>query len=132
MEEKYYPVEGFDRKIRVGIVNYLNAKPLIYGLEREPIKSKIEVIGAYPARVAQMLLEGQIDVGLIPVAVIPQLPSWHLVGDYCIGTNNEVASVCLFSEVPMQAIEKVYLDYQSRSSVALLKWLMKMVSRSGM
>jgi chorismate dehydratase len=36
-----------------------------------------------------------------------------------------VASVCLFSEVPIEEIKKVYLDYQSRSSVALLKWLMK-------
>ncbi len=45
--------------------------------------------------------------------------------DYCIGTEGEVASVCLFSEVPMNEIEKVWLDYQSRTSVALLKWLMK-------
>jgi chorismate dehydratase len=47
------------------------------------------------------------------------------VGNYCIGTEGEIASVCLFSEVPMQEIKKVYLDYQSRSSVALLKWLMR-------
>jgi chorismate dehydratase len=32
---------------------------------------------------------------------------------------------CLFSEVPMSEIKKVYLDYQSCSSVALLQWLMK-------
>ena len=112
-------------KIRVGIVNYLNTKPLIYGLENGPLKSEIELIGAYPARLADMLREGQIDVGLIPVAAIPSLPDWYIVGNYCIGTSGEVASVCLFSEVPMEQIEKVYLDYQSRSSVALLKWLMR-------
>jgi len=112
-------------KIRVGIVNYLNTRPLLYGLMNSPIKDKIELIPEYPARVAQLLTEGRIDVGLIPVAIIPSLPSWHLVGDYCIGTEGEVASVCLFSEVPMDKIEKVFLDYQSRSSVALLKWLMK-------
>ena len=72
-----------------------------------------------------MLASGEIDLGLIPVAAIPQLPTWHLVGDYCIGTEGEIASVCLFSEVPMHEIKKVYLDYQSRSSVALLRWLMK-------
>ncbi|HMR91048.1 MAG TPA: menaquinone biosynthesis protein [Chitinophagaceae bacterium] len=112
-------------KIRVGIVNYLNTKPLIYGLENGPLKSEIELIGAYPARLADMLREGQIDVGLIPVAAIPSLPDWYIVGNYCIGTSGEVASVCLFSEVPMEQIEKVYLDYQSRSSVALLKWLIR-------
>lgn len=113
------------RGIRVGIVNYLNTKPLIYGLERPPINEQIELIGAYPAKLAQMLADDEIDVGLIPVAAIPQLSSFHIVGDYCIGAEGEIASVCLFSEVPMNEITKVYLDYQSRSSVALLKWLMK-------
>lgn len=112
-------------KIRVGIVNYRNTKPLIYGLEREPIRSQIDLIGAYPAKLAQMLQDGEVDVGLIPVAAIPQLKEYHVVGNYCIGAEAEIASVCLFSEVPLNQIEKVYLDYQSRSSVALLKWLMK-------
>lgn len=103
----------------------MNTQPLIYGLERPPISERIELVGAYPAKLAQMLANDEVDVGLIPVAAIPQLPSYHIVGNYCIGTEGEIASVCLFSEVPMQEIEKVYLDYQSRSSVALLKWLMK-------
>ena len=106
-------------------MNYLNTKPLIYGLQQEPIKSKIELVGAYPSKLAAMLLNDEVDVGLIPVAAIPQLPSYQIVGNYCIGAEGEIASVCLFSEVPMDQIEKVYLDYQSRSSVALLQWLMK-------
>lgn len=114
-----------DAKIRVGIVNYLNTKPLIYGLQKEPVNKIIELIGAYPARLAQMLINDEIDVGLIPVAAIPQLPSYHIVGNHCIAADGEIASVCLFSEVPMYEIKRVYLDYQSRSSVALLKWLMK-------
>jgi len=62
---------------------------------------------------------------LIPVAVIPELASYHIVGDYCIGAEGEIATVALFSEVPMSEIKKIYLDYQSRSSVALLKFLVK-------
>jgi len=119
-------LSGYDsRKIRIGIVNYLNTKPLLYGLELPPIKDRIELIGAHPARLAQMLADGEVDVGLIPVAAIPDLPSYYIVGNYCIGAEAEIASVCLFSEVPMSQIKTVYLDYQSRSSVALLKWLMK-------
>ena len=72
-----------------------------------------------------MLINDEIDLGLIPVAAIPGLKEYHIVGDYCIGAEGEVASVCLFSEVPVEKITKVYLDYQSRSSVALLKWLIK-------
>ena len=113
------------KKIKVGIVNYLNTKPLVYGLERPPISEQIELIGDYPARVAEMLLNDEIDVGLVPVAVLPLLPEYHIVGNYCIGTEGEIASVALFSEVPMNEIRKVYLDYQSRTSVALLKYLMK-------
>ena len=113
------------KKIRVGVVNYLNTKPLLYGLEKEPIISQIELIGDYPARLAQMLIDNQIDVGLVPVAVLPKLEEYHIVGDYCIGTEGEIASVALFSEVPMNEIKKVYLDYQSRTSVELLKYLMK-------
>ena len=125
MDDKNSPPGGGGKKLRVGIVNYLNTKPLLYGLQRPPINDKIELIASYPARLAEMLIKDEIDVGLIPVAAIPELSSCHIVGNYCIGTEGEIASVCLFSEVPMNEIKKVYLDYQSRSSVALLQWLMK-------
>jgi chorismate dehydratase len=110
-------------KIRVGIVNYLNTKPLIYGLERKPISEVINLVGAYPSRLAEMLKNDEIDIGLIPVAAILELPAYHIIGNYCIGAEGEIASVGLFSEVPMKEIKKIYLDYQSRSSVELLKWL---------
>jgi chorismate dehydratase len=119
------PVAGNTGRIRIGIVNYLNTKPLLYGLQRPPIADTIELIGDHPARVAQMLVNDEIDLGLIPVAVLPKLSSYHIVGEHCIGTEGEIASVALFSEVPMQEIKKVWLDYQSRTSVALLKYLMK-------
>ena len=125
MKDNNTPLRDGGPKIRVGIVNYLNTKPLIYGLQKNPVNKMIELIGAYPAKLAQMLLDDEIDIGLIPVAAIPQLPSYHIVGNYCIGAEGEIASVCLFSEVPMHEIKKVYLDYQSLSSVDLLKWLMK-------
>jgi chorismate dehydratase len=113
------------KKIRVGIVNYLNTRPLLYGLTKPPVSEMIELVEDYPAALADMLLRNEIDVGLIPVAVIPQLPDYYFIGDYCIGTQGEIASVALFSDVPMTDIKKVYLDYQSRTSVELLKYLMK-------
>jgi len=112
-------------KIRVGIVNYLNTKPLVYGLEKAPISDRIELIATYPSRLAQLLKDDEIDIGLIPVAAIHQLPVHYIVGNYCIAAEGEIASVCLFSEVPMNQVERIFLDYQSRSSVALLQWLMR-------
>ena len=86
---------------------------------------QIELIKAYPAMIAQDLMDGKIDMGLVPVAVIPLLKEAHLVSKYCIGAESAVASVCLFSDVPMDQIEHVYLDYQSRTSVQLAKILLQ-------
>lgn len=113
------------RKIRVGIINYLNTRPLLYGLKMAPISNVIELIEDYPAVLAEKLKWGDIDVGLVPVAITKQLPQYFINGKFCIGAVGNVASVCLFSEVLINEIEEIYLDYQSRSSVALLKWLLQ-------
>jgi chorismate dehydratase len=72
-----------------------------------------------------MLVNDEIDVGLVPVAIIPLLKEAHIITDYCIGTEGDVASVALFSEVPVEEITTVLLDYQSRTSVNLAKILLK-------
>lgn len=109
------------KKIRVGAVSYLNTKPLIYGLDLGMMKEQAELIIDYPSKIASMLLDDEIDVGLVPVAIIPEMKEYHIVSDYCIGSVGEVASVCLFSDEPLDKIETILLDYQSRTSVALLK-----------
>ena len=113
-------------KIKVGAVSYLNTKPLLYGIKRSPqLMEQIELVEDYPSGIAEMLVNGTIDVGLVPVAVIPRLREWHIVTDYCIGGDGDVASVCLFSDVPIEKIEKVLLDYQSKTSVSLAKILLR-------
>ncbi len=112
-----------DRKIRVGAVSYLNTKPLLYGIKNSPVISEISLVTEYPSRIADLLLSDGIDIGLVPVSIIPALKEHHINTRYCIGCNGPVASVCLFSEVPLQEIEKVLLDYQSRTSVALAEIL---------
>ena len=107
------------------MVSYLNTRPLLLGMEQSPFKERIELMKAYPAQIAQALLDDTIDIGLVPVAVMPLLKHPQLVSKYVIGTEGEVASVALFSQVPMDQIEKLYLDYQSRTSVALAKILFK-------
>ncbi len=72
-----------------------------------------------------MLLKTEIDMGLVPVAIIPQMKEYHINGDYCIGAEGDVASVCIFSDTPIDKVEKVLLDYQSRTSVQLARVLLK-------
>ena len=89
------------------------------------MKDEIDLVIDYPAKVAEMLINDRIDIGLIPVAAIPLLKELYIISDYCIACNGEVASVCLFSDVPVNEIKTVLLDYQSKTSVALLKILLK-------
>ncbi len=113
------------QKIKVGAVSYLNTKPLIYGFEQGMMKDAVELSFDYPANVAKQLLNDEIDIGLVPAAVLPLMKEYHIISDYCIGTEGTVASVCLFSDVPLEEIRSILLDYQSRTSVALLKVLLK-------
>jgi len=87
----------------------------------ESVELKID----FPSKIAGMLLEDEIDVGLIPVAIIPEMKEHYIISDYCISCDGAVASVGLFSDVPLNKIEKILLDYQSRTSVELLKILVK-------
>lgn len=114
-----------EQKIRVGAVSYLNTKPLVYGFEKGLMAAETTLIFDYPAKIAAMLLNDEIDVGLIPVAVIPKLSEHYIISGYCIGASQPVASVCLFSDVPLAEIKEILVDYQSRTSAALLKILLK-------
>ncbi|MFM2386113.1 MAG: hypothetical protein RL660_870 [Bacteroidota bacterium] len=112
-------------KIRVGMVNYLNTLPLRYGLERMAQSGAISLLQDYPARIADALLHKQIDLGLVPVAAMLKLPDAKIIGQHCISADGAVASVALFSQVPLQDIRSIMLDYQSRTSVRLVQILCK-------
>lgn len=97
----------------------------MYGMQSEDFLKDHELIPDYPAKIAELLKNGTVDVGLVPVALLPELPGYYIVSDYGIAADEDVASVCLFSEVPVEKLKTVYLDYQSRTSVALFKVLTK-------
>lgn len=113
------------KKIRVGIVNYLNTAPLIYGIKNSAVSSSIELVPDYPANLAKDLVEDNIDLGLVPVAVLAQLPQWWLISNYCIGCDGPVSSVCIFSDVPIEKTRRILLDYQSRTSTELARILVR-------
>lgn len=110
-------------KIKISVVSYLNSKPFIYGIQHSDVINEIDLQLDIPAVCAQKLIDGTVDAGLIPVAVIPQLKEAHIISDHCIGAVGKVASVMLYSDVPLDEIKTVLLDYQSRTSVTLVKVL---------
>lgn len=112
------------KKIRISAVSYLNTIPFIYGIENSPeLLSQIDLSKDYPAECARKLLNDEVDIGLIPIAVIPQLEDPHIITDFCIGAVGKVDSVILYSDVPLNEIQTILLDYQSRTSVRLCRLL---------
>ncbi|MES2287003.1 MAG: menaquinone biosynthesis protein [Bacteroidota bacterium] len=110
-------------KIKISVVSYLNSKPFMYGLDHSKLINEIDLQLDIPSVCAQKLIEGKVDIGLIPVAVLPQLKEKYIISDYCIGAEGKVASVILYSKVPLQEIKNILLDYQSKTSVLLVKVL---------
>ncbi|MES2702413.1 MAG: menaquinone biosynthesis protein [Bacteroidota bacterium] len=112
-------------KVRVGAVSYLNTKPLLYGIAHSDVADEIELTLDYPAKLAKALQDGHLDMALLPVAAIPTIPGARIVGNHCIAADGNVVSVAVFSQVPMEEITAVYLDYQSRTSVRLAQLLLE-------
>lgn len=109
--------------IKVSCVRYLNSQPFIYGLKNSSLINEIELSLDVPSACAEKLLNGSVDIGLVPIAIIPELKESHIISDYCIGADGKVETVLLLSDVPLEKIENIFLDYQSRTSVLLLKIL---------
>jgi len=110
-------------KLRVTAVSYLNTIPFVYGLQHTSIQDEISLTLDYPAECARKVISGECDFGLVPVAAIPSTPLYSVVSDFCIGAQGPVRTVVLLSNSPVETIERVYLDYQSRTSVVLVKVL---------
>lgn len=113
------------QKLRLTAVSYLNTKPFIYGLFRSPVSEQIELSLNIPSVCAQKLANGEADLALAPVAILPQLREAFLVSDFCIGASGPVKTVCIFSEKPLEQITRIYLDYHSKTSAALAPILCK-------
>jgi chorismate dehydratase len=112
------PAQG--RPLRLGAVSYLNTKPLVYGLDAYP--DRFEVRFDVPAVCASLLHEGRVDLGLIPAIEYLSGDYW-IVPDVSIASDGEIASVAVFTRVPIEEVKTLALDVSSRTSVALTRVL---------
>ncbi|HXB39190.1 MAG TPA: menaquinone biosynthesis protein [Bacteroidia bacterium] len=113
------------QKYKISIVSYTNTLPFKYGITESGLLNKIDLQLDIPSVCAQKVIEGKVDIGLIPVAVIPALKEHYIISKFCLGSNDKVDTVKLYSTVPLEKIEKIYLDYQSRTSITLVQVLSK-------
>jgi chorismate dehydratase len=112
-------------KIRISAVKYANTYPFIWGLRESGFEKRVILEMDHPADCAAKLISGKADIGLIPVAALPMLAKYSIIGDFCIGANGKVRTVMLLANCPFEDIKAIHLDYRSRSSVNLTKVLAK-------
>ncbi len=108
------------RRVRLGSVNYLNARPLVAGLA-DGVDDRFEVRFDPPAECARLLAAGDIDLGLIPAIAYHDRPEDAVVPGLSIASDGPVASVAIFTRVPMRDVRTIALDTSSRTSVALTR-----------
>jgi chorismate dehydratase len=124
------------RALRLGAVAYLNARPLVHGLEpqnlgtREPRnhgtpepRYPIEVRFDVPSVCAELLAAGDIDLGLIPSISYLDRPTDRVVPGISISSDGPVASVALFTRRSIRDVRTLALDTSSRTSAALTRIL---------
>ncbi len=109
-------------RIKVSVVSYLNSKVFIKGLAPET-NNDFEITLDIPSQCASKLSNNIVDIGLIPVAVIPEINQARIISNYCISADGAVNSVFLFSNSPIDQVKKIYLDSHSRTSNMLCKIL---------
>jgi len=111
-------------KIKVSAVSYLNTKPFLHGLEIAGLLDSMELQLNVPSMTGRKIIDNEVDLALVPVAILPQLEEHEIITNYCIGTERQVDSVCLFSHRPLEEIRSILCDYQSLTSVNLCRVLM--------
>ena len=104
--------------LRIGPVSYLNAKPLIWGLNSSLLQTDV------PAALSEQFFAAKLDIALLPVVDILRAGAASIVDNVGIGCDGEVFSVVVASRTSFLETRKIHLDPASRSSTALLRVLL--------
>jgi chorismate dehydratase len=106
--------------VHVSAVSFLNARPLVHGLEAEGTLFDVEF--DLPSACAERLHAGEVDLGLIPSFEYLR-GDYRLVPGMAIGSDGPILSVAIFTRVAMGRVRRLALDTSSRTSAALTRIL---------
>lgn len=113
------------QRLKVTAVSYLNTKPFLYGIFQSGLDQMLDISLDIPSECARKLVHKEVDFGLIPVVEIAKMDHPIIISDYCIGADGPVRTVMIYSQVPIQEIKRLFLDYHSKTSVQLAQTLLK-------
>lgn len=110
-------------QLRITAVKYYNTLPFIYGITQSGLLRNYSLSLDVPSECARKLITGEADLGLIPVGALSALSGYRIISELCIGARNDVQSVILLTNTELSSLNRIYLDEDSRTSVALVKIL---------
>lgn len=110
---------------KIATVSYLNARPLIEGIERE---TDIDMVRRVPSELLDTLESGNASIALCPVIDFQRSSlELEVVPAGAIGCDGPALTVKVFSSKPMGALDEIVVDGESHTSVALLSIVMRTV-----
>lgn len=112
-------------KIRLSAVSYTNTLPFLHGLRQSAVLDQVEMTLDIPSVCARKLIHNEADLGIVPVAALPEIADYRIVTDFCLGADGAVDSVFIFSQKPVEEIRTLRLDSHSRTSNALARVLLR-------
>lgn len=120
----YSPNTRWDQPLRLGVVSYLNSKPLLEDLA--VLLPDADIRLDYPSRLADQLAAEELDVALIPSVEYFRgfQQNYEIVSDACVAARGPVLSVKLYSRVQPGKIRTLALDEGSRTSATLARILL--------
>ena len=105
--------------VRIGCVSYLNAKPLVHGLDEH---KGLWLYYDVPSALLGELEAGRVDMALCPVIDYHRSTSpLQIVPVGGIGCLGQTLTVRLLSKTPIHTISCVHIDSHSHTSVVLMQ-----------
>jgi len=108
-------------KLRVGIGDVLDARPLAWGFLKghhadlfAPVLKPLPLMG-------RLLAQGGLDVGLAPAIDAARDPELLALPELCVAFPGEARSLVLVSPSPLSELRRVYLGRSARTAAAVAR-----------
>jgi len=111
------------KKLRVSIVEYLNAAPLVWSFTDGPLAGKYDLSFTVPSQCAEELRRGDADLGIIPSIEYQRIDNVVALPGMAIASKREVRSLLVVAKKPIELAKRIALDTSSRSTIGLVKIL---------
>lgn len=111
------------KKLRVSIVEYLNAAPLVWSFTDGPLAGKYDLSFTVPSQCAEELRRGDADLGIIPSIEYQRMDGVVALPGMAIASKREVRSLLVVAKKPIELAKRIALDTSSRSTIGLVKIL---------